>query len=120
MSQFLSSIPPMHIGAHTHVPAADITWCEGDRNYSRVYFRHRRPLVVSVTLGILEARLAKQGFIRVNRSALVNVASILSHNAHHITLVGGPVLPIARRRRAIVREWLSGRLNLEKAVMQMA
>jgi len=107
----------MHIGAYTHVPAADITWCEGDRNYSRVYFRHRRPMMVSVTLGILEARLAGQGFLRVNRSALVNEVSILRHDAHKITLVGGPVLSIARRRRAAVREWLIGGLNGERVVM---
>lgn len=100
------SIHSVHIGGHAHVQAGDILFCEGDRNYSRVHFRSRRPLTVSTHLGLLEARLATRGFVRVSRSALVNKECILDYDNFEITLTNGLVLPIARRRRVRVRRWL--------------
>ena len=96
----------VHIGSHAHVQAGDILFCEGDRNYSRVHFRSRRPLIVSTHLGLLEARLAARGFVRVSRSALVNKDCILGYDSFEVTLTDGRVLPIARRRRMAVRRQL--------------
>jgi len=40
----------LNLGGHTHVLAADILFCEGDRNYTHVYFKQLPKLTLSVTL----------------------------------------------------------------------
>jgi len=72
----------------------------------------RRKVMVSTHLAILEIRLARRGFVRVSRSALVNASYILDYDDYEVTLTNGRMLPIARRRRVTVRRWLNGRKNL--------
>ncbi|WP_373512197.1 LytR/AlgR family response regulator transcription factor [Persicitalea sp.] len=97
----------VHIGSYEYELPEDILYCEGDRNYSHVHFVDGRKTFVSTTLGILEARLARRGFRRINRSYLVNADQVLHHDRDEITLMNGITLPIARRRRVAVRQWLT-------------
>lgn len=97
----------VHLGSYEHELPEDILYCEGDRNYTYVHFVGGRKTFVSTTLGILEARLARRGFKRVNRSYLVNADHVLNYDRDEVTLVNGRILPIARRRRVAVRQWLS-------------
>lgn len=105
-SRLYPSTPYVHIGSHTHVRAEDILYCQGDGNYTFIHFLSGRRVLVSTTLGILVDRLMPRGFVRVSRSALVNPSCILDYDDHELTLTNGRVLPIARRRRVAVREWL--------------
>lgn len=95
--------PSIHIGAHTHAQVKEIIYCEGDRNYSHVHFLRQPTLMLSITLRILHERLGMQGFLRVSRSAVVNVDYIADYDGREIVLHNGQVLPIARRRRKEVR-----------------
>lgn len=98
----------VHIGAHISVPASDIVFCEGDRNYTQVHFADRSKLTLSVTLRIIHERLGEKGFLRVSRSALVNKAAIAEYDGQQVVLFDGVVLPVARRRRRHVRLTLRG------------
>jgi DNA-binding LytR/AlgR family response regulator len=94
------SQPQVHIGGYAHVQTDEILYCQSDSNYTHVYFaRKKNKMTVATTLKTIEDRLVAKGFLRVNRSELVNQEYILSYNAHLVTLVNGTVLPIARRRR---------------------
>ncbi len=108
LSQHSPVQPSVHIGGYTHVHVTDILFCEGDSNYSHVHFvNSRKVAMVASTLGTLEERLADRGFIRVNRSALVNPQYIRSHTRYEVELTDGRILPIARRRRRLVRSQLA-------------
>lgn len=108
VSQSMQPQPHVHIGGYTHVHAKDILFCEGDSNYSHVHFANgRRVVMVASTLGILEARLADRGFIRVNRSALINPEYIRGYDKYEVELTDGRMVPIARRRRSVVRHQLA-------------
>jgi DNA-binding LytR/AlgR family response regulator len=87
------------IGAHTYAQVKEIIYCEGDRNYSHVHFLQQPTLMLSITLRILHERLGEQGFLRVNRSAVVNMDYIMHYDGREIILNNGLVLSIARRRR---------------------
>ncbi len=95
----LSPQSGIHIGANTFAQVKEIIYCEGDRNYSHVHFLQQPTLILSITLRILHERLGEQGFLRVNRSAVVNMDYIAHYDGREITLHNGQVLPIARRRR---------------------
>lgn len=114
------STPYVHIGSHTHVRAEDILYCQGDGNYTFIYFLSGRRVLVSTTLGILAERLVPRGFVRVSRSALVNMSYILDYDDHELTLTNDRVLSIARRRRASVREWLKNRFSTPRTASQVA
>ncbi|GHB53127.1 LytR/AlgR family response regulator transcription factor [Persicitalea jodogahamensis] len=104
----LSQQGNVHIGAYTAVSAAQIVFCEGDRNYTQVYFSDRPKLTLSVTLRILHERLGEEGFLRVSRSALVNKEAIAEYDGQQLVLLDGKILPVARRRRRYVRLTLRG------------
>ncbi|MPR35665.1 LytTR family transcriptional regulator DNA-binding domain-containing protein [Salmonirosea aquatica] len=104
-----TSVP---IGAYEYARPADILYCQGDRNYSHVHLTNGRRVIVSLTLSILEARLAHGKFLRANRSNLLNMHHIKSYDGLRITLINGITVEVARRRRREVR--VSLRLFSEK------
>ena len=106
MNQSAPLAPCIHIGGYAHVQADEILFCQGDSNYTHVHFVKRHKMTVATTLGILEDRLITEGFVRLNRSELVNRQHIESYDGYQITLTNGITLPISRRRRKGVRQLL--------------
>ncbi len=96
----------VHIGGYEHAQPEEIVLCKGDSNYTHVHFTNGRKLTVATTLKIIQERLAAQDFVRVNRSGLINKDHIARYDRDEITLTNGTVLPIARRRRRAVREFM--------------
>lgn len=58
------------------VKVKDIVRCEGERNYSRIYFRDKKSVLVSRTLLEFDHLLVPHGFYRIHRSHLVNLKDI--------------------------------------------
>lgn len=63
------------------VRAADVEWIAGDGNYARLHTAGRRHLVRE-TLKSVEARLDPLKFVRVHRSAIVNVDCVATFEPH--------------------------------------
>ena len=63
------------------VRAADVEWIAGEGNYARLHAAGRRHLVRE-TLKSVEARLDPRKFVRVHRSAIVNVDSVATFEPH--------------------------------------
>jgi len=81
----------------------DIHFIESERNYARIYCENRTYLVKR-SLGFLEEKLGEDKFMRVNRSALVNVERIHEmkeedNNNYIIILNNNKVLRWGRRYR---------------------
>jgi len=56
----------------------DILYCQADDNYTRIFVNDKKKLV-SKTLKYFEEALSENGFVRVHKSYLVNVNSIVSY-----------------------------------------
>jgi two-component system LytT family response regulator len=83
------------------IDAAAIQWLEADDNYVRVHTAQARYLLRR-TLNDLLAQLGEQRFVRVHKSAAVNLASVdrlepLFKGDHEIRLRDGTVLRLSRR-----------------------
>jgi two-component system LytT family response regulator len=65
----------------TLVRAADVEWIAGEGNYARLHSGGRRHLVRE-TLKSVEARLDPRKFVRVHRSAIVNVDCVATFEPH--------------------------------------
>ena len=89
------------------VKASEVDWIEGDGNYARLHTRGRSHLVRE-TLKSVESRLDQRRFVRVHRSAIVNVDSIgvvqpHGHGEYAITMKDGARLTSSRTHSAKLR-----------------
>ena len=93
-------------GVDLIVAPEEIGWIEADDYYAAVHALGRRHLVRE-SLASLEARLDSTQFVRVHRSAIVNLAHVREVRSpatgeSAIVLRDGSALPISRRRREAV------------------
>jgi two-component system LytT family response regulator len=92
------------------VPTAEVEWIEADGNYARIHARGRDYLLRE-TMKDLEARLDPDRFVRIHRSAIVNVERISTvepyfHGEYVVMLAGGRRLIASRTHAARLRELL--------------
>ncbi|MDB4908869.1 MAG: two component transcriptional regulator, LytTR family [Gemmatimonadetes bacterium] len=92
------------------VRAHDVEWIEADGVYARVHVDGRSSLL-RMSLTELESRLDPATFIRVHRSAIVNLDRVVelresSRGEYSVVLQGGLLVKLSRARRAALRERL--------------
>ena len=64
------------INGFTIVKVSEIMRCEGERNYSRIYFNNGTSVLVSRTLLDFDNLLVNHGFFRIHRSHLINLKNV--------------------------------------------
>ncbi len=64
------------INGFTIVRVKDILRCEGERNYSRIYFVNGTSVLVSRTLLDFDNLLVSHGFFRIHRSHLISLKNV--------------------------------------------
>ena len=81
---------------------------EALNNYSKLFLRNGRNLIVSKVLKTMETMLAGKGFERIHRSHLVNTSCILRYNLYQqkITLHNEEEICISRRKKTGIRKKL--------------
>lgn len=89
------------------VDLADVCWIEGAGNYVRLH-ASSGPFLVRSTLYQLERELDPDRFVRIHRSALVNLAHVRRLHRPRggqwmVELVGGAQVPLAKSRRRSFR-----------------
>ncbi|MGI9552710.1 MAG: LytR/AlgR family response regulator transcription factor [Aurantibacter sp.] len=80
----------------------DIVYCEADRNYTTIYLREKRTLVVSKSLGDFEELLSASGFYRIHHSFLVNLEHIQEYvkgDGGYVKLTDGHHADVSRRKK---------------------
>jgi two-component system LytT family response regulator len=92
------------------VPVREVDWIEAD-DYCAVLHIGARRHVVRATLASLESQLDSASFLRIHRSALINLRRVRELRRHSIggltvVLLDGTALPVSRNRRAQLMEKL--------------
>lgn len=92
------------------VPERAIGWLEAASQYVRIHTGDRT-FIVAETLGAFHRRLRSQAFIRVHRSAVVNVTRVArvlrrSNRVHELELDTGDRVPLSRSRRRLLADIL--------------
>jgi DNA-binding LytR/AlgR family response regulator len=92
------------------LPWSEIDWIEADGDYARVHAGGRAHLV-SARMKALERELPRARFVRVHRSAIINVGRVRevrhrSHGDFEAELLDGTVVRVSRtRREALLACW---------------
>ena len=89
------------------LPLASVVWLQAERDYVRLHTAERSYLVRD-RLQAFEARLPKDAFARVHRSAIVRLAAMtglrrLGDRAYELVAEGGHVIPVGRSYAARAR-----------------
>jgi len=92
------------------VPTDEVEWIEADGNYARIHTRGR-DFLLRDTMRALEARLDPERFVRIHRSAIVNLDRIATvepyfHGEYVVMLTGGRRLIASRTHAARLRDLL--------------
>jgi DNA-binding LytR/AlgR family response regulator len=73
----------------------DILYIEGLNDYLRIHLRNQKPVVARMTLKALYEKLPTQDFLRVHRSYIVSILSILKITGKVIHIkVNEQVIPL--------------------------
>jgi len=97
----------------TFVPADEIDWIEAVGDYAALHVGNKNHLLRE-TLNALETRLDPEKFVRIHRSAIVQVSRIcelrtLPNRELRIRLTSGADLKVSRTYRDRLDRWLSGK-----------
>ena len=96
------------------VEVKSIIRCQGESNYTHIFFADRKPLLTAKSLIEFEELLAEYGFIRVHKTHLVNLSQVSSFTKNDggvLFLSNGDSVGISRRRKEFVLEQLKGSLK---------
>jgi two-component system LytT family response regulator len=85
-----------------YVELSHIIHCKGEGNYTHIYLKPKKHLLVAKTLVEFEDLLGDYGFIRTHKSHLVNlvhVKALLKNDGGVLLLSNGHEIAISRRRK---------------------
>lgn len=97
---------------HLIIHANEVEWIEAEDYYAAIHVGGRRHLIRE-SLTALEGRLDPSQFVRIHRSAVVNLAYVREIKSPMLGMTGlilrdGTQLPLSRRRRAQVAAAIRG------------
>ncbi len=84
------------------LPVIDILRCESDINYTTIFMKDKKKLVVAKTLKEFEEMLGEYNFFRVHNSHLVNLAYVKSYNkgkGGSVTMIDNSDIEVSTRRK---------------------
>jgi len=80
----------------------EIIYCQAERNYTTIYLREKKNIVVSKSLGDFEELLSGSGFYRIHHSFLVNMDHIQEYvkgDGGYVKLTDGHHADVSRRKK---------------------
>ena len=92
--------------SHSKLLKTEILYCVAEGSYSNVYFTNGERAILSSRLGCLEILLKERSFFRIHRKHLVNLNQVKAaefRKEAKLVLRDDTVLPVARRRKTIVK-----------------
>jgi two-component system, LytTR family, response regulator len=93
------------------VEVRNIIRLEGENNYTRFFFKHEPPMLVSKTIKEYEAMLQDYDFFRVHQSHLVNMAYVTAYvkgEGGILIMTDGAQVAVSRHRKPDLMERLYG------------
>jgi two-component system LytT family response regulator len=96
------------------VEVKSIVRCQGESNYTHLYFADRKPILTAKSLIEFEELLSEYGFVRVHKTHVVNlnhVTSFTKNDGGVLFLSNGDSVAISRRRKDFTLEQLKTVLN---------
>jgi len=85
------------------VPVKDILYCIAEDNFTKVFLKDRKDLLICRTLKFFEEVLGARGFVRVHRSSLINTAHVVRYTrgkGGYVTMGDGRELEVSPKKKS--------------------
>jgi two-component system, LytTR family, response regulator len=94
-----------------YIKPATIMRIQAENSYSRVFVSNGESYVLSYNLGTIEDDLDRDMFLRVHKSAIINISFLKTFHATgnlHVEMTDGSMVPVSRRSKKSVENRLKG------------
>ena len=91
------------------IPLAAILWIQSEDYCVRIHAKQGQSYLLRKSMKAMERELATQGFVRIHRNSIVNLAEVESFNFQHepsVSLKSGEILKMAHSRIGQIKEAL--------------
>jgi two-component system LytT family response regulator len=88
--------------SYVFVDVPDIMYCASERNYTRIFLKDGKNIIVAKTLKLVEELIASEQFFRAHHSFLINVDSVkqfAKEDGGGIIMTNDAKIPLSRRKR---------------------
>ncbi len=96
------SMNELYLTRRQQIETDKILYLESEVNYTNIYTTSKSRILAALTLGVIQARLDTQCFLRVNRSYIINLSHLSAYRHENnkliIRLHGGKEFTASRRR----------------------
>lgn len=103
-SQFTNS-SFLKVTNNTQILLSNLEYIQGIGNYTLLHFSDNQQFILSKSLKYYENLLAKYGFIRPNKSFLLNSMYIVAYSKSEIRLQSGKTFNISRRKQRTLTDF---------------
>lgn len=96
------------------VEIENIVRCQSDSNYTNIFCKDEKKILISRTLKEIEELLGEHGFVRVHQSHLINpqfVKGILKHDGGSLIMQDDSEVPVSRQKAKQINEILETMLR---------
>jgi len=106
--KYLQQDQPVHkialttLDSYVFVDVSEIIHCASERNYTRVYLKGGKNIVVAKTLKLVEELISSRNFFRTHHSYLINLNNIkkmTKEDGGYIVMNNDAVVPLSRGKR---------------------
>lgn len=98
------------IDGYTFVKIENIIRCEAQGNYTYVYLRNGKSVLITKTLKHYEELLMPKGFFRIHKSHLINLQGVrkfLKGKKGMVEMIDGELIEVSNKKREMLIEKLS-------------
>ncbi len=84
------------------VKPSEIIYCKSDGNYTFVFLKNNKKILVSKTLKEVESSLTQRSFFRIHHSYLVNLNFLEKYyrgKSAYVVIEGGEQIPVSRNKK---------------------
>lgn len=103
--------PLIHLGGRMYFSPTELLYLKAQENYTLIHLINGQKHLVATTLGKLEIRLEQFGFLRANRSTLINTKEIMGtkdkKDVLYVRLRNNSLIDVSRRRKNTVLQALN-------------
>ncbi|HBS88936.1 MAG: hypothetical protein A2W91_05785 [Bacteroidetes bacterium GWF2_38_335] len=86
---------------YSFIDASDISYIEAEGRYSNIHFINQAPILITRSLGEMEAQIGSDEFFRAHHSSIINLNHIQFFNSRegYIQMQNGEKVILSRRKR---------------------
>jgi len=86
----------------------DIIYLRSNRNYTNIFLKDGKNVLISKTLGFLVKKINDSAFLRIHSSYLINTNHLNQYikAKDKVVLIGNIELPVSRNNKKLLANWL--------------